>query len=248
MDREALTNAMAAAPSELTGALPRKTRLNSSTDAKFGLTVVLVFFVGGLLTIGWRCYYDVIQFQQRAALRNDGRVVVGEVTGFTIARYAPMGVSYRFIVDGVTYSGEAKEPSGGTSLNKADKIPIRFLPSNPDINHPDAWEWSAAVWWLYDTLEIFLTAMGGLAFAALWRDRRLAREGKVAAGVVTSCIPNDRRFDVEYEFHTGDDLLMKGKNDCADEYGAGARVWVLYLPRKPGRNALYPMSLFDVVE
>jgi hypothetical protein len=248
MDREASINAMAAAPSELTGGLPRKVRLNSSPDAKFGLTVVLIFFVGGLLTIGWLCYDDVKQFQRRAVLRIDCRVVVGEVTGFSIARYAPTGVSYRFIVHGVTYSGEAKEPSGGTSLEKADKIPIRFLPANPAINHPDAWEWSAAVWWLYDALEIFLTAMGGLAFAALWRDRQLAREGKVAAGVVTSCIPNDRRFDVEYEFYTWDDLLMKGKSDCADEYGAGARVWILYLPRKPRRNHMYPLSLFEVVE
>lgn len=247
MDREASTNAMEAAPSELTGGLPRKVRLNSSSDAKYLLAVVLVFFVGGLITIGWLCYYDVKELQQRALLRIENRVVVGEVTGFSIARYAPMGVSYRFIVDGVTYSGEAKEPPDGTSLEKADTIPIRFLPSNPAINHPDAWEWSPAIGWLYTAGEIFLTAMGGLAFAFLWRDRRLAREGRAAAGVVAISIPDGRRFDVVYEFFTENGLRMKGKSDCADEYGAGARVWVLYLPQKPRRNQMYPLSFFEVV-
>jgi hypothetical protein len=175
-------------------------------------------------------------------------VVVGKVTGFSIARYAPMGVSYRFLVDGVTYSGEAKEPAGGTSLEKADEIPIRFLPSNPAINHPDAWEWSPAIGWLYTAGEIFFTAMGGFVFAFFWRDRRLAREGKAAAGVVTSCTRDDRRFDVGYEFCTEDGLPMRGKSDCADEYGVGARVWILYLPQKPRRNQMYPLLFFDVVD
>lgn len=248
MDREASIDAMAAAPAELTGALPRKVRLNSSPDAKWGLTVVLVFFVGGLIFLGWWGYYEVKQFQRRAILRIDSRVVVGKVTGFSFERYAPMGVFYKFTVNGVTYSGEAKVPHEGTSLEKADKVPIRFLPSNPAINHPDAWEWSAAIGWYYTVGEIWLTSMGGFVFAVFWRDRRLAREGKVAAGVVTSCKRDDRRFDVEYDFRTEDGLPMKGKSDCADEYGAGARVWILYLPRKPKRNQMYPLSYFEVVE
>jgi hypothetical protein len=76
----------------------------------------------------------------------------------------------------------------------------------------------------------------------------LACEGKAVAGRVTKCIPDDRAFDVEYEFITEDGLLMKGKGDSADEYGAGARVWVLYLPQKPQRNSMYPLPYYDVVE
>jgi len=239
---------MAAAPSELTGGFPRKVRLNDSPDAKYLLTVVLVFFLGGLIILGWWGYDEFKQFHQRAVLRIDSRVVIGQVTGFSIARNAPIGVSYRFVVDGVTYSGEAKEPEEGTSLEKADKLPIRFLPSDPSINHPNAWEWSPAIGWIFTASEIFFTSMGGLAFAFLWRDRRLAREGEPAAGTVTKCIPDERRFDVEYEFFTEDGLRMNGKSDCADEYGAGARVWILYLPKKPRRNQMYPLSFFEVVE
>jgi hypothetical protein len=223
-------------------------RLNSSSDAKYLTAVVLLFFVGGLMTIAWLSYDDVKQFQQRAVLRSESRVVVGTVTGFSIARFAPTGVKYKFTVNGVTYSGEAKEPPDGTSLEKADTIPIRFLPSNPAINHPDAWEWSITIGWYYAAGEVFFTAMGTLAFGALWRDRRLVREGKAAAGVVTKCISDDRRFDVEYQFRTEDGLSMKGKSDCADEHGVGARVWILYLPRKPRRNHMYPLSYFDVVD
>lgn len=239
---------MSTMPSELAGPSPRKVQLSSSPDAKYLLVVVLVFFVGGLITIGGLCYYHVKQFKQRAVLRSDGSVVVGEVTGFSIARNAPIGVSYRFIVYGVTYSGEAKEPPDGTSLEKTDKIPIRFLPSNPAINHPDAWEWSPAIGWLFTASEIFFTAMGGLAFAFLWWDRRLAREGKVAAGIVTGCARDDRWFRVDYEFRTEGGVLMKGHNDFKDEYGAGARIWILYLPQKPQRNHSYPLSFYTVVE
>jgi hypothetical protein len=250
MDREASKYAMTEAPSELSGALPRKVGLNSSADAKYLLVVVLVFFVGGLLTIGWVFYHDVKQLQQRAALRVGGSEVVGEVTGVSLSRYTPMSVNYKFTVNEVTYSGEAEEPATpgpGTSFDKADKILIRFLPANPAINHPDAWEWSAAIGWSYTAFEIFLTTMGGLAFAFLWRDRRLAREGKAAVAVVTSCIRKDQTFRIEYEFCTGEGLQMKGRCDCVDEYGAGARVWILYLPQKPQRSHLYPLSLFEVL-
>jgi hypothetical protein len=239
---------MSTMPSELAGPSPRKVQLNSSPDAKYLLVIVLVFFVGGLIFLGWNGYDDIKQFNQRAVLRSDGSVVVGEVTGFSIARNAPIGVSYRFIVNGVTYSGEAKEPPDGTSLEKADKIAIRFLPSNPAINHPVAWEWSAAIGWYFVVGEVFFTSMGGLALAVLLRDRRLAREGKVAAGIVTGCARDDRWFRVDYEFRTEGGVLMKGHNDFKDEYGAGARLWILYLPQKPHRNRSYPLSFYTVVE
>ncbi|WP_263352280.1 DUF3592 domain-containing protein [Acidicapsa acidisoli] len=248
MDWMASTNTGASVPSELTQPVPRKVRLNSSPDAKFALTLVVVFFAGGLITIGWLCYNNIIGFQQRAILRSNGRVVIGEVTGFSIVRFAPIGVNYRFSVNGVHYSGKAKVPPDGTSLDKADKIPIRFLPTNPTINHPDTWEWSVAIGGFYTAIEIFFTSLGALVFAFIWRERQLAREGNAAGGVVTSCKLTDRRYEVEYQFCTEDGTTMKGKSDCADEYGAGARIWVLYLPRKPMRNHPYPMDLFEVVE
>jgi hypothetical protein len=74
------------------------------------------------------------------------------------------------------------------------------------------------------------------------------QKGKVAAAVVTSCRKDDRWFRVEYEFHTEGGVLMKGHSDFKDEYGAGARIWILYLPQKPQRNHDYPLDFYSVVE
>ena len=90
--------------------------------------------------------------------------------------------------------------------------------------------------------------MGALALALLLRDRRLARHGRVVAGIVTNCTRDDRWFRVDYEFRAGDGALATGHNDFKDEYAAGARVWILYLPQKPKRNHSYPLSLYSVLE
>jgi hypothetical protein len=243
-DRAALT-----APSELAGPLPRRVTLNFDGDARYLLIIVLLFFVGGGIWLVWKGYNDVLQFQHRTVLRSDGRDVIGEVTGFSFGRERPTTVNYRFTVHGVTYSGsadEARTPGPGTSLNKSDKILVRFLPSNPAINHPKAWEWSAFIGLEYIAFQVFFMAMGGLALAVLWRDRKLAREGRVAEGVVTNCTRKNGSFRVEYEFRTEDGVPVKGNSDCVDEYGASARIWILYLPQRPRRNHIYPLSFFDI--
>src|SRR5258708_2061676 len=151
MNLEAFGREVLNVPSELAGPLPRKVQM-SEGDARRLLVIVLLFFVGGSITLGWTCYYDVTQFQQRATLRTDGSEVLGEVTGFSFPRYAPMSVVYRFTANGLTYSGSATESATAgpdTSLSKGDKIPIRFSPSNPAINHPSAWEWSPAIGWYF---------------------------------------------------------------------------------------------------
>jgi hypothetical protein len=238
-------------PTELTGPLPRKARLNESDDTRYLLVVVVVFFVGGLIWLGWTSYRDVTQFLQRATLRGDARDAVGEVTGIAFGRYSPKAVNYTFNVNGVSYSGEATEsgtPSPASSLSKSDKIVIRYIPSNPKINHPESWEWSLETGWYYSAGELFFTALGGFAFSVLLRDRRLARHGKAVLGRVNSCTRKDRRFQVGYEFNTEDRMLIKGENDCRDEYGEGARIWVLYLPRKPRRNHIYPLTFYSIIE
>ena len=250
MDLEPFSSEMSKVPSELTGPLPRKVQM-SEGDARFGLMLVWLFFVGGSIFLGSLFYDYVTQFQQRAALRGNSREVVGEVTGFSYPRLAPMSIDYSFVVNGVIYSGEANKPATprrGTSFDKHDQIRIKFLPSNPAVNHPSAWEWSPAIGWITTAGSVFFWTIGGVTLAVLLRDRKLAREGKVAAAVVTSCTRKDRRFDVEYEFCIGDGPPIKGKSDCADEFGAGARVWILYLPQKPQRNNMYPLSFFEVVE
>jgi hypothetical protein len=236
------------APSELVGQLPRTVTLNLDGDARYLLWIVLLFFVGGGIWLGWKCYDDAQQFKDRALLRNNGRDVVAEVTRLSYRRHGPTSVDYDFTFNGATYPGSAEEPNAGpgASLRKSDKILVRFLPSNPAVNHPYAWEWSPAIGWVWVAFQVFFWAMGGAALVVLCRDRTLARKGNVASGVVTNCVPKDGSFHVEYEFRTADGAPMKGNADRKEEYEAGARVWVLYLPQRPRRNDLYPLLLFNV--
>ena len=249
MDLESTCCVSSETPSELVGPLPRKVTLNLDGDGRYLLIVVLIFFVGGSLWLGWKGYDDVQQFKERALLRSDGRIVVGDVTGFSYHRHGPTRVNYHFTFEGVTDSGSAEEPNAGpgTSLHKSDKILVRFLPSNPALNHPYAWEWSPAIGWDWIAFQVYFWLMGSFSLVVLLRDRTLARKGNVASGVVTSCIRKDRSFHTEYEFRTADGAAMKGKTDRKDEYEIGTTVWVLYLPQRPRRNDLYPVPLFDIL-
>jgi len=242
-DRAALT-----APSELAGPLPRTVTMNFDGDARYLLIIVLLFFVGGGIWLAWKGYDDVQQFRDRASLRSDGRDIVGAVTGLSYPRHGPASVHYKFTFNGVTYSGNAEEPTEGpgTSLNKSDRILVRLLPSNPAVNHPISWEWSPAIGWVWVAFQIFFWGMGGVALVFLCRDRTLARKGNVASGIVTSGVAKDKYFHIEYEFRTTDGAPMNGNADRKEEREVGAGVWVLYLPQRPRRNDLYPLLLFDV--
>jgi hypothetical protein len=236
------------APSELVGPLPRAVTLNDG-DGRYALIVVLLFFVGGSIWLGWMGYDDFQQFKDRALLRSDGRIVLGEVTGFSSSRSGPTRVDYTFTFGGVTHAGEAAEAASwgpGLSLHKADQIFVRFLPSDPAINHPDAWEWSMAIGWSTIAFQIFYWLLGAFSLFYLCRCRTLPRLGNVAAGIVTSCVRKDDSFHIEYEFRTADGASMNGNSDRKEEYETGATVWVLYLPQRPRRNDLYPVPLFDI--
>lgn len=252
MNLEAYGETDVEVPRELAGPPPRRVRLNLSTgDGRFLLGIVLCCFVGGSIALGWNCYDDFGQLLDRAALRTNHREALAEVTGFSFGRYSPMAVIYRFSVQGIPYTGEATEPNtpkSGTSFSKGDQITIRYLPSNPNVNHPDAWEWSPAIGWHYFVGELFFTVLGGLAAVVLWRDRRLARHGRAAAGVVVSCVRKDPSFHVEYQFRTEGGVSIRGDSESMDEYVAGARIWVLYLPQRPQRNHIYPMLYHSVTE
>lgn len=248
MNLAASGRAASSTPSELVGSRPRRVKLNLDGDGRYLLLIVLLFFAGGGIWLGWRGYDDVQQFKDRALLRSNGRDVVGEVTSLSYPRHGPTSVHYRFAFNGVTYWGNAEEPDAGPgiSFNKSDKILVRFLPSNPAVNHPNAWEWSPTIGWVWASFQIFFWAMGGLALVALCRDRTLARKGNVASGIVTSCVSKDRSFRIEYEFRTAEGAPMKGNTDREVEYETGAKVWVLYLPQRPRRNDLYPLFLFEI--
>jgi hypothetical protein len=252
MNLESSEQPISPAPGEIAGPVPRKIRLKLDRgDARFLLTIIMLFLVGGSIWLGWNADYDLKQFRQRALLRSDGREVPGQVTGFAYHRFAPLGIFYRFSVNGVTYSNEAltpNNPASGLALDKGDNLSILFLPSNPRINHPAAWQWSVLDGWYTVAGVAGCVVIGAVVLVGLLRDRKLARYGKATVGVVLGCTRDGRLYRIEYEFGTERNVSMKGRHSGPDEYGPGEKLWVLYLPEKPQRNSRYPLDFFDVVE
>jgi hypothetical protein len=245
MDLEAPSHQALEMPEELSGPLPRKAELIAD-DSYFLIVVVLIFVVGGAITCGWWASAAIKQFHQRAVLRSDGRQIVGRVTGLPTGRGTEY-VKYSFALNGRDFSGKARIPlHAGIGLHEQDQIVIRFLPSDPTINYPDAWEWSPLMGLDAIGFQIFCAAIVCLALFFLRRERRLACEGKAVLGVVTSCEPKDRQFRVNYDFRTDDGVLIKGGSGCKYAYKSGARIWILYLPSRPNRNGSYPLSDYRV--
>jgi hypothetical protein len=229
-------------PLELAGLPPRKVTPDFGGDARFLVPMSVLLFVGGWFLLGWLCLGDVEQFQQRAELRSDGRIVAGTATeptrGYT---------NYRFSIHGRLYLGKAGEPLFNPPLiHPTDQILVRYLPSNPNINHPDSWEWSVYVGLESIALTGFFWIIGVAGLVALWRERKLARNGKVAAGRVIRCYRKDRLFQVDYEFYTEYGGLRQGHCSRVDQFEVGSKVWILYLSQQPRRNDLYPLCLFEI--
>jgi hypothetical protein len=235
-------------PSELGGSLPRKVQLNSTNASPLLVVALLCMGLGGI-AFGYDCYDDLKEIRQRTVLRQEGRDTVGKVS----ARHAGHGratVSYIFKVNEGYYSGRAEMPDYRLLLHESDPIAVRYLQTDPGVNHPADWEWSGLE--IMDLIPqafvLFLTMVGIVPLVALFRDRKLAREGKRTKGMVIDCSPGKTEFRVEYEFRTDDGVPMTGRTSVSDEYGSGARVWVLYLPQKPQRNSMYPLRYFEVAD
>jgi len=235
-------------PSKLSGSLPRKVQLNSENAPAMIAAIALCLGIGGI-AFGFECYSDLQEMSQRTILQQQGRDAVGTVSA-THAGHGSPTVSYAFKVNDGYYSGKAELPNYHLIFHESDPIAVRYLPTDPTVNHPADWEWSGLITMdLIPQAFMLLFVIGGIILlVVLFRDRKLAREGRKAKGVVKDCNPDKAQFRVEYEFHTDDGLPVMGHASVPDEYGAGARVWILYLPQKPQRNSMYPLRYFEVAE
>jgi hypothetical protein len=240
VDLNKSNRAMLVPPGELAGPAPRKVAFCSTSGTYI---VMLIAFLAAIFGV-WVAVSLVRHTQHRALLRKNSREVVGRVTDTVAGRDGKTYVEYSFTVEGVTYFGNTQEPSSRgpwDALTRSHPILIRYLSSNPAINHPAAWEWSVRMNLDGYIFTIFFTTMGGIGVAYLMRERKLASEGRAAAGLVTSCTPQRRWFQVEYEFHTEEGESLTGKCDSADSYEVGARIWVIYLSASEAK-AKSPLS------
>jgi hypothetical protein len=131
-------------PSKLTDPMPQRTLSTSDRIywAIMGPTFLAVAVAGTL----WGVINIVKQTQHRAALRRESSETVGQVTRTQMRKTSDI-VYYTFTVKGISFTGDAELPGSLLfSLRGPNSLPIRYLPANPNVNHPAAWEWSVLYW------------------------------------------------------------------------------------------------------
>jgi hypothetical protein len=233
-------------PSELAGPVPRRIQLSDSSRI---LRFVLVSLIGITVIAGlWYGKHVVIQMQQRSALRHDGVEVQGEITFLKRVGRGGNIIRYTFTANGGTISDKAEVPPQlMRDLEGSTITTIRYLPSNPAINHPAAWEWSLSSEWPLIFVLIGLLTVCSVTSTAVYRDRKLLVWGKPVTGIVTNCRVSGRGIiSIEYEFRTETGAQVRGSGNSTDQQETGAGICVLYLPQNPKRNLPYPVPDFYV--
>jgi hypothetical protein len=245
MDKNSFFQPIPNTPPELSMPLPR--RIRPSSDARYG-EIVLALMLGLTVILSlWLCKNVVQQMRLRSALRHGGAEVLAEITYLDRPGRGGDIVRYTFTANGEIASGEAGVPLQLVkSLRESNSLTVRYLPSDPAINHPAAWEWSFLSNSVGIIFLMILVSIFGLFRIILYRRRQLLAWGKPVLGVVTECVSAKSSFSLKYNFRTESGVSFKGGGDTTTRQEIGASIWILYLPQNPARNQPYPFSDYCV--
>lgn len=235
-------------PNELNGALPRRVSLTSA--GRTNLVFFYFLIVLALAGVVWIGVYAALQVHDRAALRSGGVETTAEIAQTWIAgRPSKLKVRYNFTVNGTAFEGVSWVPDAlWQSVRDASVLPIRYLPANPKVNHPAAWEDSIAPTLLWFLPLIVPAAFGILGLTELNARRRLVTEGLAAEAVITKSSRSKNGFTVSYEFRTESGKTTAGSKVFASQPEIGAKICVLYLKWQPERNMQYPTDSCRVMQ
>jgi hypothetical protein len=228
-------------PSELTGARPRRTAV-SKEDIPASIIAWILIALALAASI-WAWNHTAKILHSRAALRVDGRLTYGVVTEIYKST-----ASYGFSVDDRSFTGDALIPrSNRRTFDRYDRIPILYLPSDPSINHPAAWEDSTGSAYTAFILPCMIAFFVPFILVLSRRERQVVAEGLPAVAVITGFRRGKGGQIVDYEFRTAAGQLVKGSSVDSRPWTVGASLCVLYLERNPRRNLQYPSTHFVVV-
>ena len=233
-------------PRELSRALPREVRLKGRGIFKAAVAVVLL-----LAAIPLYLFLQNQHAQQAARverLRVEGREAQGEIARlWHEGKSSTPMLEYAFSADGVRFHGQSSVPARlWDGLRKAGFLPVRFLPADPNINHPAAWEESPdPPAWVAFVVPAMLVAGGLVILFVLRRQAAVVAEGLPAPGVITGCNRVKGGWMVRYRFRAKDGAIAKGSCQT-HKMEIGATVCVLYLQQNPRRNVMYPACMYRV--
>jgi hypothetical protein len=157
-------------------------------------------------------------------------------------------VGYYFTVNGVRLRGQASVPPDvWPAIRKAGFTPIRYLPSNPAINHPALWDEGATPVWMQYVFPAMLAVGAGLLLWNLRRHSQMVAEGTPAPGVVVRSLRVKNGYAARYRFRTRDGTIVAGRDRTSFKLEPGATVCVLYRAENSRANQLYPGSVYRVM-
>jgi hypothetical protein len=153
-------------------------------------------------------------------------------------------VSYRFTVQEREYAARKGVPSRiWQDLRAGSSLPVRFLPSNPKVNHPTGWDDTPMRPWVAYLVSGELVAIALVLAILLRKQVRLLTEGRPAPGIVTGHRRTRSGTVIRYEFALLNGATAKGRGQSRRPPAIGSQVCVLYDPENPRRNAPYPLCL-----
>jgi len=153
-------------------------------------------------------------------------------------------VAYRFTVQEREYvARKGVPPRIWQTLKAGSSLPVRFLPSNPKVNHPIEWDETPMPNWVPYLVFAVLAAIACLCAIQLRNQMQLLTEGRPAPGIVTGQRRTKDGTVIRYEFTLLNGATAKGRGQSRRPPAIGSPVCVLYDPENPRRNAPYPLSL-----
>lgn len=247
MDRGVVSDESKDLPAELMGRIPRRVRLTGT--GWLNVFAATLFSLLGFVFAAQIVKAVILDTATQNELRQGGRESSGVITGkWTGGRSLAPSVSYAFSVDGTIFNGKAKVPRDiWDSLHQDDSLPIRYLPANPNINHPAGWEDSVNSLLGAIFFPAFLVFFGLMFVRRFPIQRRIAREGIAVRGCVSEREwkgPSKGQRYVDYTFrNASNDEVEIGSCPYDFPPKAGSNVWVLYLPTNPRRSEIYPFGI-----
>lgn len=235
------------APRELATAVPRETQLTGRGIFVYILAVALPIIAAG---VGYAFHRQNVEANaQNTLLRTEGRETSAEIVRLwrTSGKSPEDRVRYAFSADHAWIHGECAVPSRyWQGLQKAGFLPVRYLPSNPAMNHPAAWENSTVPIWMMAAFPAIPIALSIFLFWTLARRKKLAAEGLAAPAVITKSFRVKSSYATRFQFRTKEGAVVAGSDQIERRIEPGTSVCVIYLPENPRRNAIYPQSLYRV--
>ena len=237
------------APADLSLSCPREVKLAGGGIAI--ACMVVLFFLGAIAAGLGLSSISARQAGEKQVLSQSGVEAQGTVTRHwrTREKDPQDKITYEFRHEGRIYHGSTKTPRRiWQRLEVGSTLAIRFVPSNPEVNHPSEWEMDVMPAFVPGLLALVLA---GIAMMLLWMLRRqmqLLADGRPGPAIVIGHKRVKGGKVLRYEFPLMDGNVGKGRGgQTRKPPEVGSVITVVYDRDNPKRNAPYPFDLVRVV-